>query len=305
LFQVKTFLETNGYVVRGSSDGVTAGMDGPGTDRWVTAANAGTRGTVAAAVQSWIILRDASGVDILLTYQGAGVSPTGDDLGRLSFSAGQLFVLAGTPTHQPTATDERVFVANTVSLIGSTASGDRLWNGWVDSTSKLCRFAVIRNQIIVGTTWGVEEVDSAVTAPSTWTPAVWGFSLVSNGTPLPSGTTIGQAKPTVGGSPTIPFCLLGSENWSSNYQGPTDQRPELQNGGGSWPLFPMVIGTNTIGTAGKLGNLYDWWRGRTQGALLGDMYGDAEFIHIVGVMGTSTAPTGIWPWDGVSDLFLV
>lgn len=299
LFQIKEFLKLNGYTVRGSSDGTTGAMDL--ADRWVTAANAGTRATVAGAPQSWIVLRDGSGVDILLTYQGAS-----DDIARFSFSASQLFVAAGTPTHQPTATDERV-ITSAVTVIGSTASGDRLWNGWVDSTFKLCRFAVIRAQTLVGLVWGVEEVDSAVTGGSTWTPPVWGFSLSATTNHMPNGSTAGIAKPIVASVAQSPAVQLGAENIggsSTIYTHISGGKPDLQGGIG-FPLFPLVIGSNTAGSAGKLGNLYDWWIGRTAGEFVGDIYGDLEFIHICTVQGTATATAGVWPWDGVTEPQLV
>jgi hypothetical protein len=81
--------------------------------------------------QSWYILQNADGVQIMFAYQAAGVSPTGDDIIRISYSPGGLFTPVGflnpslNATHQPTATDEIIMSAG-ATVINSTASLDRV-----------------------------------------------------------------------------------------------------------------------------------------------------------------------------------
>jgi hypothetical protein len=149
LYQNKTKLLAAGWTLIGTSNGTTAAFDGIGGDRW-TSASVGpvTRGTAAAAPQSWAVLENIDGVQILLAYQGAGVSPTGDDIARVSFSPGGIFVIAGTVTHQPTATDEVIITAAT-SVINATGSLDRVMQIFTADNSTGWRCAVYRNSSLV------------------------------------------------------------------------------------------------------------------------------------------------------------
>lgn len=289
LFGVKEFLKTNGYLVKGSSNGTTGAMDN--VDRWVTAANVTTRGAAAGNAQSWIVLEDANGVWILITYQGAT-----DDIARLSYSPGQLFLAAGTPQNQPTAADEVVF-HSAASLIG-TNTVDRVWQGWVDTRSQLCRFAMAASGTFVGRPWGVERMFSLVNthgAAASFTPPVWGFSLVLTTASLTTGAAVGVARPSVGGIGTNAGVALGTEYLvnSSTIFGAI--KPELQGAIG-YPIFPLSVAVNTSPARGKLGNLFDWWQGRTSGAIDGDIYGDLQFLCLSGLHGNNTG-TCLWPWD--------
>ena len=71
-------------------------------------------------------------------------------------------------------------------------------------------------------------------------------------------------------------------------------KPELQGAEGT-PLFPIVVASNTAGGRGKLGNLYDWWLGRT--ALDGDVYGTFQLVCLTGLAGIGTL---VWPWDSAT-----
>lgn len=294
LFGVKAFLKTNGYTVVGSSDGVTAGMDGPGTDRWDASSDAGIRGTVAAAPQSWIILRDGNGADILITFQGAGVSPTGDNIARISFSPGQLFVIAGTPTHQPTATDEQV-VTSATDLIQSTASYDRIWYGWVSSDQKFCRFAVARGGAWCGRSWGIENFTHALVAPAAISPVVWGFAITTTSSGITSGVAVGVSRVTVSAVPFNCVVHFGMEFFANNPNMASAFIPELQSTG--FLVFPLSIASVTANARGKLGNVIDQWVG-TNTAGAGSTYGLLQFIAISGYLGNNNS--GMWPWDGVT-----
>jgi len=288
-FGVKQFLVANGYTVKGSASAGTGAMDA--VDRWASSASVTPRATVAAASQGWIVLVDSNGANILLTYQGAT-----DDIARISFSPGGLFVAAGTANQQPTATDEQVMsTANT--LIGSTASADRLWNGWVSSDRKLCRFNIARSGIWVGQIWGVELIAPTVIAPASITPAMWGFSFLNTVNTWASSSVVGFARPVVA-SVAINASMSFMAQWFFATQQPSVGhfgiiQPEAQGGVG-YGIWPLSIGSRTAGATGKLGALYDWWDGRSDAAD-GDTYGTLEFIAI--------GPPGvqcIWPWDGVT-----
>ena len=292
LFQIKAFLKTNGYAVKGSCDGTTGAMDG--VDRWASAANCTTRGTAAGTSQSWIVLVDANGNNILLAYQGAT-----DDVARLSFSPGGLMIAAGTPAQQPTATDEQVLFSAT-SIINATTSNDRMLFCWVSSDKKSCRFAIARAGVWVGVTWGVEDVQSTVANGPIFTPNTWGFAFLPgslNATFYASpgysvNTRGGYARIVVGGTPFNCQCFPGFETYATVATTWGNIKTPLQGAVG-YPMFPIGIGTSTTNAEGKVGNLTDWWFGRTT-ATDGDVYGSLQFL----VVGSSGGV--VWPWDGVT-----
>ena len=304
LYGVKAFLKTNGYTVKGSASAGTGAMDA--VDRWTLTTDVTPRATVAAASQAWIVLTDANGCDILLTYQGAS-----DDIARISYSATGVFVAAGTPSQQPTATDEMVLYSAT-SLILSTASADRLWSGWVSSDAKMCRFAVARSGTFVGATWGVELVTSAVTSPSaSFTPPVWGHHYLpanigdANGasTALSSGRGAnnrgGLARVVVSSVPFLSDVTCTREGGSSigtvqNIQGMTGTAQCVLQG--DFLVMPLGLVATTVGAVGKLGALLDWHI-CGQNAVGGDTLGTLDWI----VIGTGTSQMWtMWPWDGTT-----
>lgn len=124
-FTNKTQLLAATWTLVWSSDGVT-GPSGAGdnTDRIPNAAAFTTRATVAAAPQSWFLLQNPDGFQLLITYQGAT-----DDIARVSYSAAGLYALAGTTTHQPTATDE-VVLSTATTIVGASTTIDRVMSIW-------------------------------------------------------------------------------------------------------------------------------------------------------------------------------
>jgi hypothetical protein len=283
LFGIKTFLVANGYTVIGSSNGTTAGVDA--VDRWTTFNNATTRGATAAAAQSWIVLRDGNGADMLLAYQGSV-----DNAARISFSPGQLFVAAGTPTFQPTAADEQV-VSNGLDLIGATASVDRIWNGWVSSDAKFCRFAVARAGVWTGRPWGIENYTPTLVAPAATANPVWGFSLTPAAFTY-GAVAAGVTRVTVSAVPFNCSAFFGTEIFANDPSYLSGEKSVLQ---GQSLIFPLAIGSATAGARGKLGNLIDQWIGRTD-AEDGTYYGALELISMTGYRGSG----GVWPWNGSS-----
>lgn len=295
IFGIKAFLKANGYTVKGSSNGTTAAMDG--VDRWTSVADASTRGASAAAAQSWIVLQDSNPIDILLTNQGG----VGGASSKCGYSPSQSFVLAGTATFQPTATDQ---VIPNQGFSVSNTSLDMIWNGWVDSTKKLFRFNMASNGQWNGSTWGIELVDSTVVGPpAVFSPAVWNFSTSSNA--VPNGSQVGQARPVVASVPpsinTASVCYFGMEWFGLSSTAFTAVQPELQGGNG-YPIFPLSVALQSVtdglghpvGFQGKLGRLFDWWAGRSN-STPGDTYASKTFIAVDGVQGTAG---GVWPWNG-------
>lgn len=286
LLGVKNFLKTTGgYTVKGSSSAGTAAMDG--VDRWTVSTDVTPRATVSAASQAWFVLTDANGCDILLDFQGAS-----DDICLIAFSPGGLYVVAGTANNKPTATDE-VTITSAVSVINATASADRLWNGWVDSTKKLCRFIIARSGIFVGIAWGVELTTSKIIGPpAVWSPAVVGWGFGPGAGAFANQGSIVNARVMVASVAIIVSAKLMMEVFQSQFQLWGAVQVEAQGSVG-YPIFPMSIGSTTSGAQGKLATWFDWWFARSN-ASDGDTYGTLQFIDV------NIATHCIWPWDGAT-----
>lgn len=293
LFGYKAFLKANGYTVAGSCDGTTGAIDG--VDRWAAAANAATRFNGAGGAQSWILLVDGNGAQILIAYQGAS-----DDIARISFSPGALFVVAGTPNQQPTATDEQVaFSGATGSLIDSTASGDRLWSGWVSSDHKMCRFAIARGGQWVGGLFGIELVTSKIANGPVFTPAIWGFGFGVTANALPGGAAAGKARVVVASVGKNASCSFGAFCYQGNYAFFGNVKPDAQGGVG-FATLPLGIGSATAGIVGPIAMLIDWWVERSN-APHASVTSGLEFITMAGVHTASAGQDGgLWPWDSVT-----
>lgn len=295
LLGVKNFLKnTGGYTVKGSSNGTTAAMDG--TDRWITSANAATRNSASGAAQSWFVFTDGNGCDLLLTYQGST-----DDVARISYSIGGLFVAAGTAVNQPTATDEAV-ISSAISLINNTTSLDRIWFGWVDSTKKLCRFQISRNGAFTGIVWGLELTSPVISgAVVVWTPAVWGFGAAAATSNIVLGNVSGVARVTAGSAGTTCSIKYGIEVFGNSFTTWGNTKLELQ-GGKEYPAFPISIASVTTGARGKFANLFDTWLGRTTGGDEGTVYGQGTHIGVSGLH-NGTGST-LWPWNNTSPVLI-
>lgn len=299
LFQLKEFLKTNGYTVKGSSNGTTASpastLITDGVDRWVTAANVTTRGTVTGAAQSWIVLTDGNSNDILLTFFGGT-----DDIMRVAYSVGQLWTTQATGTFQPTAADSTI-VTTGISMIGGSAIlTDRIWFGWVDSTRKLCRFTVASGGIWAGATWAVELFSSEISTPGAVASNIWGATFSATAVAILNGSVAGIVRSIVASNVLVPSNnqVFFSMEWTGLSSNWGTIKPELQGSPG-YPIFQLGIAHQAAGANGKLGMLFDWWQGRTDVAP-GVTYGNNQFIAIGGVNGNGAVSAGMWPWDGAT-----
>lgn len=149
------------WTLKWTSDGTT-GPSGPTDDfdRLTSAAACATRGTSAAAPQSWAVYENADGVQLLIAYQAPGTSPTGDDIIKHAYSQTGAYTLATPSTHQPTATDEVTTSGQTT--IHATATADRVFSIWVRQDGKAWSCATMRSSAIVSVV-GVERVTSLAT----------------------------------------------------------------------------------------------------------------------------------------------
>jgi hypothetical protein len=292
LFQLKTFLNTNGYTVIGSSNGTAATPAGlltlsnDGVDRWLTAADAGIRGASAAVAQSWIVLRDGNGVDILLAYQG-----TSDDVCYISFSPGNLYTVQTTTTFQPTAADEQIVTSN--SSVITTNLDDRIWHGWVAADAKAFRFVVARAGVIVGAR-GVEDILSCVQPPAVFNPPVVGFNYDRSGL-LAIFDTFSNTR---GGRALVRVANLAA---NVTLGGGLETALGASTLATFWPILPELQGgslrnvnvlswwATTVNARGKLGQRVDWWQSFATTANDGAVYNLRQYINIAG---------SIWPWNG-------
>jgi hypothetical protein len=284
-----------GMTCVGSSNGVTAALDG--VNRCTTAAGFAVRAANTTTAQSWIVLSDGV-IQILFTYTGAS-----DDIARVSFSPGALFVIAGTATFAPTATDEQV-IAATTSLIGATASGDRVFTVWMDSTHRHWRTIVFRAGIpAAGPLW-IEPFDSSpLISPAVATVPVWGgfqgatslanmnvlagaFSANARGGVCRATFAAGVTNVQLGGS-------FESFNDSSTiFDGVTCEAQ-----GGQFIIQPLGLQSQTTNARGKIGNRIDWYHtGDNQ--VCGALTVDLNWV-IINNQTTATSGGGLlWPWNG-------
>lgn len=284
-------LLANGYTCKGSSNGTAAAMDG--VNRWATDADASDQGANTTTAVSWMVLTDGNGADICMSYVGA----TGD-VARIAFSPGGLYVVAGTPTFTPTATDECV-LCNGVSLVSTSLVNDRVLYVWTDSEAKMMRVCCFVAGALCNGNWGVELLNAnRNTLP--FSPAVWGFQFTAANLQLGSSSLFGAySVNSIGGQCRINgvTCnvFLGAEAYGggsfTTFAGPT-VKPELQHSIG-YAMFPIECGTTTTNRQGPIGSLYDWWTGQLGASnTVGNVcFPGGQWM----MMGISSGP--VWPWD--------
>lgn len=147
-------LIARGYTCVGSSNGVAAALDG--VNRCTTAAGFAVRAANTTTAQSWIVLKDARNVQILFSYTGAS-----DDIMRVAISTQAGYVIAGTATFCPTATDEQVIIS-ALTTIGATASADRVFDVWTDSGNTTFMMVCFRQGVIAGALVRVADYDASM-----------------------------------------------------------------------------------------------------------------------------------------------
>lgn len=319
IYENHAWLITHGWTVKFTSDGTTA----DGNDNLLSKTDADTRGANAASPQSFTVLTNPDGVDLLIAYQGAT-----DDIIRISYSVGGLYVLAGTPTHQPTATDE-VLIISATSIVNATASADRVMSIWASDDGRgwsnvLFRAGVLQHAL------GLELVYSACD------PAVFakpylayryndlirsqaaGVGVIGNPTGTVAGTagysgsharifTAGVARVTrlgAGGiqpTETVPGSSQSETVFLSN-------TPPLQ--AGSMPLIPpLLCGEKATNLDGFLGQPIDWWVGYSASVSVpaaSDFFPGYEPADVPGVdpersnWAVAIGTTMIRPWRNVA-----
>lgn len=304
MFTVKQRLVAQGWTVKGSCNGVTGAMDA--VDRWLTGVDAGTRFSGAAGVQSWIVLTDANGYDILFSYNAAT-----DDVYKVAVSFTGNYIVAGTPSHQPTSTTEQLlntfFTTTPGTIAGSSISGQRIVSVWTRPDSRGFR-VLIANLGAYRSAWGV-DFHAAVAYGAGITVSHSAFYINAPGSIAP--TTLMAPHNTASNATTNQFraiarrldanaalevskileCTSLTNLTAPAYESGNDFAAELQ-GGTEYKMRRIGLQSVTASHRGKICNLLDWWSGRTTGSADGDTYGNREFVTIGGPSGL------VWPWDG-------
>ena len=326
MVSLKNFLKTTmGYTLKGSCDGTTGAMDG--VDRITNATKWATRANASNAPISWVVFTDGSGVDWCFAFNSSS-----DASVRLSHSTGGNYAVAGTPTNQPTATDE-CFVDASGSWINNnttTRPWDTVWHLWSSSDKKLWRLvtATASAVSIIGQTFCAyiagETFTPKVTSPASFTLATGGgtspttksyyqgsdgnggrtFTMTSNmNANYQATTTMDQVRVKVGGvdqnalathGGEMPGGGVGASHGNAGFF--ASNTPALQGGKGVL-MFPSTIGSLNVSADGKLGNLIDHWFVIPTSTSLPnflDSYGGLQFWAIV--------PGVVLVGDGVTQL---
>jgi hypothetical protein len=195
IYQNHAYLKAGGWTVIGTSNGITAAFDGPGGDRMINDAAGAVRGATATDPQSWTVLQNVDGVELLIAHQHL----TTDSGVHVGFSPGGLYVLNTPTTGQPTATDE-VVIANQGGSTGTNTDGDRVMTIWASGDTRHWMCSCYRQGTIMSH-YGVERVIDLCA------PGVFSVPYVaSRYTAFDRAATIGTP---IGGTPSIAVGAAG------------------------------------------------------------------------------------------------
>lgn len=256
---------TDGWIVEGSSDGVTGVMDQ--MNRWSVIGDLrGADISGGPAVHSWIVLRQhSSGMYILLSHghRSSGTLPAQFMVLSVSSSA----YVGGDASNDPTSPDEAIIKDGTAFLsnrwISDAGTANLRWHVWSSSTNRNTRIA-----IYVGGTlkslWMFEELKDS--------PAGWATPWL-----------LGIAADTSGNSDIYTNFWTDAETIWRTYHAGTAVRARFStmcidfNGAGlgafvltdvltaghtissEFALFDYKIWVNEGGHWGRMGQIYDLW----------------------------------------------
>jgi hypothetical protein len=269
LFGIKTYLVTTMVAPLVASSNGTTGPSTPSTllsagdatDRILAKANCTTRGTVAAAAQSWFCVTWA-GVQLMFEYQATGVSPTGDDIFRIAYSPGNLYTSQATTTFAPTATDE-VVISTGVTIVNATASADRVYSIQATTDRTIFRLWVYRANLLASSS-GLEKFTEAPGIP-VGTTLGWNSLAPTTGSNNLAAAlgSHGGAASGVGGAVNSFVAQIGGTNRVCSggticFSGTSSNLPLVGSLTGSSPIWPILI-------VGILANNHGWFGTRIDG----------------------------------------
>jgi hypothetical protein len=274
IYKNHAFLLTKGWTVKFTSNGVT-GPSGPTdtTDRMISNTAGSVRGATAGTPQSWTVLQNADGAQLLLAFQGSA-----DSAWRVSMSPTGLYTLAGTTTHQPTATDE-VAIATAGGAI-SAATSDNIMQIWARNDSRAWVIINNCNNAFVALYGMVEVTDLCASGVFAVPYVIFRYTSAARDTPI--GTVVGGINSVaVGGVGFTGTAARIFTNAASrlvrlgagdlNLTGAPDgfnrvvdayfisNQPALQGQSGS-PAIPIFwSGEKAVNLDGFIGSPIDWW----------------------------------------------
>lgn len=291
-----------GMTCRGSSNGTTAALDG--TNRCTTAAGWAVRAANTTTAQSWAVLTGSDGTQWLFSYTGGS-----DDIMRVAKSSQAGYVIAGTATFCPTATDEQV-VQSGNTIIGATTSGDRVFDVFVDSTAKSWWFIAFQAGVPAGALVRGAPYDlgspsflvspAAVLGPQTlgfvMTPSNYGQSSIGGQYSAAIGSVLRMTAPAGPQSLTCGGFVLNASNNATIDVG----NPMALNGNVSLIKYCGIFSNNASGN-GYIGWHQDMWLTfdpQACGALGGPTTGK-EFVYLNNVA-TPANQSMLFPWDNAT-----
>jgi len=333
IYENHAWLKTHGWTVKFTSNGTTGpASNADTTDRITNKTAASVRGATSTAVQSWSVLQSSDGVQLLFAFQG-----TTDDVIRLSYSPGGLFVINVTDSRfQPTATDEVVWCQGN-SVVNATASADRVMTIWAADDGTAWSNGLFRAGTFQ-TMLGFEKINSACPVSVFAKPYLaYRYNAFDrnnatggNGPVYDPSSTAAGAAAWIGGLARV---FTAGVNRITRVGGGTVQLaanagvalaiedsflsnlPALQNG--TMALIPWIpSGEKAAQLDGFLGTPVDWWigyGGNTATPAFNDVFPGFEPGDVPGVSGGQTGigdprtnwfiawgPTMIRPWKNVA-----
>lgn len=276
IFQNFSAMTAGGATIKWTCDGVTGPTSaGDTTNRLLTKANCTIQGAAAGNAQCFFVVTNTDGAQLGIFYQGATA-----DVIRIGYSPGGIYVLAGTSNQQPTATDEvPISVGN--SIIGATASADRVLQIWTTTGCKNWSCAIFRQNAIVNVL-GIERVND-ICSTGVFAPLPYiGYRLTVTFRTAAFGTPVGGITTTAVGvtgnvgvmariftASTSRLVRLGGGDITlapppgSNTAITADFNstpPATSSPGGGTPFFPIFwSGEKAANLDGFIGYPIDWY----------------------------------------------
>lgn len=275
----------NPWTVVGSSNGVTAGLDG--VDRWNSDSDLLSAG--GSSAHSWIVLKQtgiSSNFQFLIERNSNNVY---EQVLYVSENAG---FTGGTTTARPTATDEQSLMVNPTAF-WRNADVQYQIHVW-QSTDGACTRIVacasgVSSQLLI-----LEKPVDAVTG---WTRPWYAYAVGSTVNVL-VGTTLGGngyvLKGRGSGAMTLAYVTEALISSASPLYSMTDIGTVQNSFSSEWPMFPIGLISITALNKGRHANVPDMWMKPTTLATGDTFPNDAANRQFVAL------GDFIFPWTGTS-----
>lgn len=247
------------WAVRGSSNSLTAANVGDGVDRIVVATD-WVSGATDSTARSWIVLRQAGANNGELLFEGrsAGSTPAEQTM-RIWWSPSGVFT-GGSTTARPTAADE-ILLYNTANWISAANTPFQCVVHVMQSSDGACTRWVVHYNGKPEFFGVLDKLGDPVTGFTI--PVFAGVSYVANNTVLLTQTLIQTSSPKFSashGGVTFNVWPAAFASGSSLTLVSGRNAGQIKNGfDGSFPLLPMLLGSDTVPYNGMLGRICDWW----------------------------------------------